>query len=320
MSAVSFLYPAAGAFLLCVILCRVFIPILKRIKCGQYVREEGPRTHLKKNGTPTMGGIVILLSILSVSLCYVNRYPEILPVLFVTLGYGLIGFLDDCIKVFTKRAQGLSVLQKLVLQTMMAVLFFLCCHGIPAVTFRLLLPFSHGKYLELGSLSLPFLLLTLLGTVNGVNLTDGVDGLATGVTFIVTVFLSVYAIGTAQPLAPVICAAAGALFGFLIFNMYPARVFMGDTGSLALGGFVAGAAFLLQIPLFIVMIGMVYLAEVVSVLLQVAVYRFCHRKRLFRMAPLHHHFELGGWSETKIVAVFTGVTAVCCLVALLGIE
>lgn len=315
----SFLCPVLIAFGISVILCPIFIPFLKRMNCGQCVREDGPKEHRKKNGTPTMGGIVILLSVVITSLLYMIAYPKLVPVLFVTLGFGIIGFLDDYIKIVMKRSKGLSVLQKIILQLIVTAIFAVYYMTGLGGTTKVLVPFSGGGYLELGIFFLPFLFLTMLGTVNGANFTDGLDGLASGVTLMIATFLSVVAVGTKHEIAPITCAVVGALLGFLIYNVYPARVFMGDTGSLALGGFVASSAFLLQIPLFIVIIGIVYLIEVISVILQVLVYRLCHKKRLFKMAPIHHHFELKGWKETRIVAIFTIVTAVFCMIALLGI-
>ena len=199
--------------------------------------------------------------------------------------------------------------------------FFLVKNEIPM---SMLIPFSGGRYLELGWLALPVLFLAVIGTVNGVNFTDGLDGLASSVTILVATFFSVVAVGNACGIAPVTCAVVGALLGFLLFNVYPASVFMGDTGSLALGGFVVATAYMLQMPLYILIVGLIYLAEVISVMVQVTYFKYTKKKtgvgkRIFRMAPLHHHFELGGWSETRVVAVFAIVTALLCMLALLGL-
>ena len=183
----------------------------------------------------------------------------------------------------------------------------------------MLIPFSGGRYLELGWLSLPVLFLAVIGTVNGVNFTDGLDGLASSVTILVATFFSVVAVGNACGIAPVTCAVVGALLGFLLFNVYPASVFMGDTGSLALGGFVAATAYMLQMPIFILIVGLIYWIEILSVMIQVVYFKKTGGKRFFRMAPIHHHFELGGWSETRVVAVFSIVTAILCLIAFIGL-
>ena len=181
------------------------------------------------------------------------------------------------------------------------------------------IPFMPGHEIDFGILTIPILFIAVIGTVNGVNFTDGLDGLASSVTIMVATFFSVMAIGTKSGIEPITCAVVGALMGFLLFNVYPAKIFMGDTGSLALGGFVAGTAYMLQMPLFIILVGLVYVVEVLSVMIQVTYFKATHGKRFFKMAPIHHHFELCGWSETRIVAVFSVVTAVLCLIALMGV-
>ena len=183
----------------------------------------------------------------------------------------------------------------------------------------MLIPFSGGKYLDLGWVAVPLLFFAVIGTVNGVNFTDGLDGLASSVTVMVATFFSVVAVGTQSGIEPITCAVVGALLGFLLFNVYPASIFMGDTGSLALGGFVAGTAYMFQMPLFILIVGFIYLIEVLSVIIQVTYFKKTGGKRIFRMAPIHHHFELGGWSETKVVAVFSITTAILCMIALLAL-
>ena len=186
------------------------------------------------------------------------------------------------------------------------------------VSLAMLLPFSGGKYLNIGWLAVPVMFIAVIGTVNGVNFTDGLDGLASSVTVLVATFFTVVAIGTKSGISPITCAVVGALLGFLLFNVYPASVFMGDTGSLALGGFVASTAYMLQMPIFIIIVGLVYLVEVVSVIIQVTYFKKTGGKRFFKMAPIHHHFELCGWSETKVVAVFSIITAILCLIALMA--
>ena len=311
--------PVLISFLVSVFLGPVIIPFLKRLKAGQTVRDEGPKSHLKKNGTPTMGGILILSAMIVTSLFYMEDYPEIKPILLMTLGFGLIGFLDDYIKVILKRSMGLTPIQKMAGQLVVTGLFAYYLLKCTDISLAAKIPFMPGKELDLGWLNIPLLFFIVIGTVNGANFTDGLDGLAASVTVLAASFLSAEAIGTGTRIEPVTCAVAGALLGFLLFNVYPASVFMGDTGSLALGGFVAAAAYMMQLQLFIPIIGFIYLIEVVSVILQVLFFKLTGGRRLFRMAPLHHHFELGGWSETRIVAFFSVVTAILCLVALIAI-
>lgn len=297
----------------------VFIPLLRRIKCGQTVRDDGPRTHLKKTGTPTMGGILILAGVAAASLLYARGVKEAEAVLFLTFGFGLIGLLDDFLKVVCKCSTGLKAWQKFACQILVTGSFFYYLRFYTDVDLAMMIPFMQGRHLDLGKWSIPFLFPVVLGTANGVNFTDGLDGLAASVTLMVTVFFTAAAIGFGSGIAPVGCAVAGSLMGFLLFNVYPASVFMGDTGSLALGGFVAASACVLGMPLFIALAGFIYLAEVLSVMLQVAWFRASGGRRIFRMAPLHHHFELCGCPETRIVAAFAIVTAILCLIGLLAI-
>ena len=310
--------PVLISFALCVIMGPVIIPILRRLKMGQTEREDGVKSHLKKTGTPTMGGVIILLSIVITSVFYIKDYPKILPILFVTLGFGLIGFLDDYLKVVMRRSDGLYPKQKMALQIVVTAIFAFYILKFTDVSLAMLLPFSGGKYLNIGWLAVPVMFIAVIGTVNGVNFTDGLDGLASSVTVLVATFFTVVAIGTKSGISPITCAVVGALLGFLLFNVYPASVFMGDTGSLALGGFVAFTAYMLQMPIFIIIVGLVYLVEVVSVIIQVTYFKKTGGKRFFKMAPIHHHFELCGWSETKVVAVFSIITAILCLIALMA--
>jgi len=290
------------------------------MKFGQYVREDGPQSHLKKSGTPTMGGIVILLSISITCLFYLKNNKEIIPVLFATLGFGIIGFLDDYIKVVMKRSLGLKPWQKLLGQILVTAIFgFYLVGSVEDVTL-MLIPFSGGKYVDISYLFIPMMFFVVLGTVNGSNFTDGLDGLEASVTMLIATFFTVVAIGIKSGISPICGAVAGSLLAFLLYNVYPAKVFMGDTGSLALGGFVASAAYMLRMPLFIVLVAFIYLVEVLSVILQVSYFKLTGGKRLFKMAPIHHHFELMGWSETRIVAVFAIITTILCLISLLGIN
>ena len=301
--------PVLISFAISAILGPIVIPFLKRLKVGQTERKE-LESHLKKNGTPTMGGLMILASIIII--------------LFMTVGFGVIGFLDDYLKVVLRRSDGLLPWQKMILQFVVTTVFAVYMVRYSGIELTMLIPFSGGKYLNIGWLAIPLLYFAVIGTVNGVNFTDGVDGLVSSVTIMVATFFSVVAIGTNAGIAPITCAVAGALLGFLLFNVYPASVFMGDTGSLALGGFVVATAYMLQMPLYILIVGLIYLAEVISVMVQVTYFKYTKKKtgvgkRIFRMAPLHHHFELGGWSETRVVAVFAIVTALLCMLALLGL-
>ena len=310
--------PVLVSFALSAIMGPVIIPVLRNLKMGQTEREEGVKEHLKKAGTPTMGGVIILLSILITSLFYIRSNPQIIPVLFVTIGFGLIGFLDDYLKVVMKRSDGLFPKQKMALQIIVTAIFAYYLVKVAGISLKMLVPFSGGRYLDLGWLAIPVLFFAVIGTVNGVNFTDGLDGLASSVTVLVATFFTVVAIGTKSGIEPVTGAVVGALLGFLLFNVYPASVFMGDTGSLALGGFVASAAYMLQMPLFIIIVGLIYLVEVLSVIIQVTYFKKTDGKRIFKMAPIHHHFELCGWSETRVVAVFSIITALLCMVALMA--
>lgn len=308
------------SFAISVVLGPVVIPFLKRLKVGQTVRDEGPKEHLKKNGTPTMGGILIVMSVVVTSILYVKDYPKIIPILFVTMGFGLIGFLDDYIKVVLKRSMGLRAWQKMALQLLVTGVFAYYITHYTDVPLAMKIPFMPGVTLDLGVLNIPFLFFIVLGTVNGANFTDGLDGLASSVTVLIATFFTVIAIGLQSGIEPVTCAVVGALLGFLLFNVHPASVFMGDTGSLALGGFVAATAYMLQMPVFLALVAFIYVAEVLSVMIQVSYFKISGGKRVFKMAPIHHHFELCGWSETRVVAVFSIVTALLCLVALMGMN
>ena len=304
-------------------LCPVIIPFLKRLKFGQNIREEGPKEHLKKRGTPTMGGLVILSSLVITSMIFLKTDRRIIPILFVTLGFGMIGFLDDYIKIVMKRSMGLTPLQKMALQIVVTGVFAYYVTSGKAAGCDMLIPFTGGidggKYLDLGVYFIPMMFFVVLGTVNGANFTDGLDGLVTGVTIIIAVFFTVVSTMTGGGVEIISGAVAGSLLGFLLFNVYPARVFMGDTGSLALGGFVAATAYMLRLELFLLFVALIYMAEVLSVIVQVVYFKLSHGKRIFKMAPIHHHFELCGWSETRVVTVFTAITAIMCMIAYLAL-
>lgn len=311
--------PVIISFAVSALLGPVVIPFLRRLKVGQTVRDEGPKEHLKKNGTPTMGGILIMIAVVVTSLLYVKDFPKIIPILFLTLGFGMIGFIDDYIKVVLKRSMGLRAWQKMLGQFVVTGIFAYYITNYTDVPLAMKIPFWAGHYLDFGIFNIPILFFIVIGTVNGTNFTDGLDGLASSVTVIVATFFTVVAIGVGSGIEPITCAVAGALLGFLLFNVYPASVFMGDTGSLALGGFVASTAYMMQMPMFILIVALIYWIEILSVMLQVGYFKLTHGKRIFRMAPIHHHFELGGWSETKVVAVFSIITTLLCLIAYMGL-
>ena len=315
-------YAIIISFVVGVILCPVLIPMLHKLKFGQNVRDDGPQSHLQKQGTPTMGGIAFLIAFAVAAAFFIKGNTDGAVILLVTVAYGIIGFLDDYIKVVKKRSLGLRAVQKLLLQLIVTGFFclYLFQSGIGTAIF---IPFGNGATLDLGILFIPFLFVAVLGTVNGVNLTDGLDGLAGGVTLIVAAFFAVVAWAAGSSVSPVCGAIIGGLLAFLIFNSYPAKVFMGDTGSLALGGFIASTAFLLKIPIFILIVGFIYLLESISTILQVGYFKLTKRKfgagkRLFKMAPFHHHLEQSGWRETKVVTLFYISTAMLCLIGFLG--
>ena len=311
------IYAVIAAFFIGVIICPVLIPILHKMKYGQTERDDGPQSHLKKTGTPTMGGIAILIAF-AVSAFIFGRTADSVAVVLITLGFGIVGFIDDYIKVVKKRSLGLRAYQKILIQLIFTALFaFYVSKNVPEFT-KIYVPFGNGYMIDLGIIYIPFLFVVMLGTVNGVNLTDGLDGLAGGVTMIVAAFFTIICIVAGKGISPCVSAAVvGALLAFLVFNAYPAKVFMGDTGSLALGGYVAATALILRMPLFIILVGLIYLCESLSVIIQVGYFKKTG-KRVFKMAPIHHHFELCGWSETKIVTVFYIITALMCMAAYLG--
>ncbi len=317
------LVPLFLSFAVSVALSPFVIPFLQKLKVGQTERTAGVESHLKKAGTPTMGGLIILISIVVTSLFYIRSFPRIIPVLFLVLGFGIIGFLDDYLKVVMKRSDGLYPGQKMAGQILVTTIFVAYVWFMDSSCLEFLIPFSGGQVLSgraVRVIAVPIAYLAIIGTVNGVNFTDGLDGLATGVTTMVAVFFTVASIVLKGGIEPLTAAVTGGLLGFFLFNVYPAKIFMGDTGSLALGGFVAGCAYVMRLPLFIPVVGLIYLLEVVSVIIQVAYFKKTGGKRFFKMAPIHHHFELCGWSETRVVAVFTVATAFLCVLALAGLN
>ncbi len=298
----------------------IMIPALRKLKFGQSILEEGPAWHKSKQGTPTMGGIMFIIGIVVAFAAagftyYVSGDVKAPAALILAAVYGLIGFADDYIKVKKKRNLGLTAMQKIILQTVAAAGFILFLSLKGQLSTSILIPFTD-IVLELGAAYYVLAMLVLVGMVNAVNLTDGIDGLASSVTVPVALFyaLAAYRLG-AYGISALSVTLLGGMLGFLIFNFHPAKVFMGDTGSLFIGGMVCSLGFVLNMPFVILLAGLVYLGEAVSVMLQVCYFKISHGKRIFKMTPIHHHFELSGWNEVKIVYVFTIVSLICSIAA-----
>ena len=313
-------------FAVCLAAAPFLIRRLRELKVKQTERKEGVSSHLEKAGTPTMGGILFIGAFLISQVFVIGKYPAVIPVLFMTVGFGIIGFVDDYLKVVRHNPDGFSPKQKMICMEAVTLLFVVWVWIFHPQCLDVMIPFAGGKILSgttVRIIATPVLFLAVLGTANGVNFTDGIDGLATTVTIVVAAFLFAASLRTDGGIAPACLGMIGALLAFLIHNAYPARIFMGDTGSLALGGFVASCAYMLKMPLFILLFGLIYLLEVLSVIIQVTYFRKTGGKRIFKMAPLHHHFELGGWtgfkwSETRIVVLFSTVTIFMCVIAWLA--
>lgn len=299
----------------CLIIGPVLIPALRRLKFGQSVRSDGPQSHLQKQGTPTMGGVMFFFSFILGTVFLAGTFSLAWFMLICALGFGLIGFVDDYIKIVKKRSLGLTAKQKLLAQMVFSVVLALAADYI-GISTAVMIPLL-GWNVEFGVIYYFFVVFLLAGTTNAVNLTDGLDGLASGVTLIVALGYILIGWLSSNPSVMVFSAVLmGSCLGFLVFNHHPAKVFMGDTGSLALGGAVAALAIVTKTELLLPLIGIIYVAETVSDIIQVAVYKK-KKVRVFKMAPLHHHFELCGWSEWKVVRVFWAVTAVAVLLTLL---
>lgn len=294
------------------------IPMLKKMKFGQTVRTEGPQSHLAKNGTPTMGGVMMIISILVSTILFAGFNFYTIIALISMLGFGLVGFLDDYIKVVKKRSLGLTPIQKIVGQVTLALLIPLSQVIFKPEMTKLVIPFMDTT-LDLGILYVPFMAFVIIGTVNAVNLTDGLDGLSSSITVIVSVFFIAIAIKSGISEVSIFSASVmGACLGFLAFNKYPAEVFMGDTGSMALGGAVVGMATLTNMTLLIPIVGGIYFAEALSVIIQVVSFK-TRQKRVFKMAPLHHHFEQCGWKETKVVKRFCLTSVILLAIGFLSV-
>ena len=307
------------SFLITLLLGPIIIPLFKKLNVGQSIREEGPE-HQAKSGTPTMGGLLIIISLIITVFSSGIVTEDTYVLITATLLFGLIGFVDDYIKVVMRRNLGLKAYQKLLGQIIFAVILAIYQSNTSELGTKVIVPFLEANYLDLGILYVPFIAFVVVGTVNSVNLTDGLDGLASGVTLIVMSFFSIVALKWGfSSISLFSTALAGACLGFLIHNAYPAKVFMGDTGSMALGGAVASLAVLLNIPLILPIVGGIYFIEALSVIIQVTSYKLTG-KRVFLMSPLHHHFEEKGWEETRVVIVFWTITVLLCLIAVVSLN
>ncbi len=306
----------AATFVLSIAAGPILIPFLRRLKFGQTVRDDGPQSHLKKTGTPTMGAFIFLIPLTLVTLYFSQKYPEVIPVLLATLGFGAIGFIDDFIKVIKKRKDGLFAGQKTFLQLLVCVAFAFYVIRYTEAGSSIVIPFTD--YIVQPWMYFLFIVVFMYFFANGVNITDGLDGLCAGVTLVVAIFFTIVSLTNSEwgYLKVFSASIAGGCLGFLAFNIHPAKVFMGDTGSLALGGAVTAIVIMMRMPLILIIIGGIYLIENISVILQVGSFKLTG-KRIFKMAPIHHHFELKGWKETKVVTVFISITVVLAIVSLM---
>lgn len=298
------------------------LPVLRKLKFGQTVRDDGPQSHLQKNGTPTMGGFIFITAIIITSVVIIllrhEFATEVVISLLFMIFFGFVGFVDDYIKVVKKRSLGLKAKQKIAMQVVFSAILAILQLKISPLGSSILVPFTNMKF-DLGIIYVPFLMFVIIAIVNSVNLTDGLDGLASTVTVIVSLCFAAIALITGnRAVVYFMMSVAGACIGFLKVNKYPAKVFMGDTGSMALGGAVASAAIILNLELIVPIVCFVYFMESVSVILQVGYYKKT-KKRIFKMAPLHHHFELCGWHETKVVRVFNIITVIMGLIGILSV-
>ncbi|WP_026886440.1 phospho-N-acetylmuramoyl-pentapeptide-transferase [Clostridium beijerinckii] len=313
------LAPLIMGFAFSIVLGPIFIPILHKLKFGQNIRKEGPKSHQKKSGTPTMGGLIFFIAT-ATAILIMGQKPmsKEMILLYSFLAFGFIGFLDDILKIIHKDNLGLRAAQKMILLVLFSVA--LAWYGYTNVGTDILIPFINQNFrLNLGILYIPFIVIYYAAVTNAVNLTDGIDGLATSVTVIVLTFFAIIGFRTQNvEVAVFAIALAGALLGFLKFNAFPAKIFMGDTGSLALGGVIGTIALMLKMELFVIIVGGIYLIETLSVIIQVTSFKLTG-KRVFRMSPIHHHFEQVGWSEVKIVTIFSSITAILCIIGFIAL-
>lgn len=309
------------AFFIVLLLGPIIIPALKKYKFGQSIRQEGPKSHLKKAGTPTMGGVMFIIAIIISSLVVAQKLTGHLGMaLLSTVGFGVIGFLDDSIKIKKKRNLGLKAYQKIIGQLVISIILAIYAYTSPDIGSTVYIPFTN-KLIDFGIWYVPFMVFVLIAVTNAVNLTDGLDGLLSTITAIVSLFFTIVLCMLGNRQLAIFCGAiCGGLLGFLRYNSYPAQVFMGDTGSLALGGAVAAVIMLMKSPFIVVIVGLIYVVEAFSVVIQVGYFKLTGGKRFFKMAPIHHHFEQKGWHETKVVALFSIMTAICCLIGFLAIS
>jgi len=304
------------SFVITVILSLCIIPYLKKLKVGQVVREDGPESHLKKSGTPTMGGIMMLIAILVLLAIFAFKYPILILPIVLIAGFGIVGFIDDRKKLVEHSSDGISAKMKMILLFVFSAIFIVLYLVVFDLGTELIIPFLNLPFnLNVGIFVL-FTLLVLLGTSNAVNLTDGLDGLCSGVVAIVMAFFTVVAVKNGDvPMIVLGASTVGATLGFLIFNVKPAKVFMGDTGSLALGAAIASIAIIMKMPVYLIIVALIPVVETLSVAMQVIYFKVTKGKRLFKMAPLHHHFELSGMKETHVVLMFWALTAVLSIIA-----
>ena len=313
------------SFVTSIILALIIIPILRRLKVGQIERTDGPQSHLKKQGTPTMGGIIMAITTLIVtvilSAMFVGKaegetVKRVIPLAFVTIGFGVVGFVDDFIKLVLKNTKGLKPMYKMIGLLIVAVGYTLYLAKVLNIGTETYIPIFK-QYINLPIwIYIPFAIFVLLGTTNAINLTDGVDGLSTSITtIIITGLMVISIIFGIKEVTLIGCILVGACLGFLLFNLHPAKVFMGDTGSLLLGGAVAGMALYLKMPLILIVLALIPIIETVSVMIQVLYYKKTG-KRIFKMAPIHHHFELSGWNENKVVSVFSVITLILAVISI----
>lgn len=305
------------AFISSAIICKMLIPFLTRLKFGQQVRDDGPKSHEKKTGTPTIGGIGIIAGFLLGALFFALDNPDIALIIIITVLFGIVGFLDDFIKIKRKRSLGLRAWHKLVLQLIISIGFFVIWQNSPAFSSAIIIPFIDLS-INLGWFYPVLVIFVFLSATNGSNFTDGLDGLCSSVTAVIAIFFIMAAFLLGSNISPVIGAMFGALLGFLLYNAPPAKVFMGDAGSLALGGFVAAVALILHMPLFLFFTACIYVIESISVIIQIGYFKLT-KKRFFKMAPIHHSFELSGYSETKITAIFIIITIIASLIGIMGL-
>ncbi|KGN01018.1 phospho-N-acetylmuramoyl-pentapeptide-transferase [Clostridium novyi A str. 4570] len=313
------IYSVLVAFVVSLIQGPILIPLLHKFKFGQNIRSEGPESHKKKSGTPTMGGVIFIISSV-ITVFVVSRHPsfETKLAIFAFVAFGIIGLIDDSLKIIHKENEGLKAYQKMILLLIVSSIIGFYAYNNPRIGSEIIVPFVHKTW-NLGMFYIPFIIFYFAATTNAVNLTDGLDGLATSITLLVMTFFAVVSYATGNYNLAVFCSiVAGALLGFLKYNAYPAQVFMGDTGSLALGGVVGAVAMMLKLPLIVIIVGGIYLAEALSVILQVGSFKL-RGKRIFKMSPIHHHFELSGWHETKVVSIFSIITVILCLIGFLSL-